>query len=687
MTDRLRTRSPATRAWVAACLVYLVPVAFAQQAADPREPTAEVAAVLTEAGDPRVVLRVFAPNAWFLDGRHSAVWLTLRGEDPRGAPLRIAPGRTVQCQGKVAAGIRIAEDGLGVFVEPTARCRGAAAWEVSLPLVEAPERTVTAWPIDMVFVDRGAFQAGDDQPLAVRFGAVHGVDDSGAVGGPLWIDDESELRVAKEIGAVWYETNEYRGDQKGPIPAAWPKGTDAFYVMRRELTQGQYAAWLNALPAEAVATRAPTGLEGEEIETCTIARDADGRWIAGAPTRPCNFVSWDDTAAWLDWHGLRPMTELEYEKAARGPTRPVSGDYPWGTATTDDVQRVVTDERDLALATLERERELDALTREVYGASYYGAFDLSGSLWERVVSLGHPRGRAFEGTHGDGVLAARGFATNPDWPRGDAEGKSAPGIGYRGGAEYFKQPTADDPTNPFSPVAVRTYGAWDGAYRYKTYSARGVRTAPPPADLTPEELTWFPRRFLQFLQTQKAARTMTEGMPEGEQRQRATELLAKIDAEGVELIRAVVERAGWPPQEVVGERALAGMMEVLLRDGVDAELLGQCLQGVRAAYERSEVSPADLAALTDRLRVAQQRPQVYGTLLLTARDSAGEPILDADRPVVLAPIVEDPTRLDERRKALGLAPWIEGMREQSFDAPRAWDGRWPVDHRARPDAR
>ena len=33
-------------------------------------------------------------------------------------------------------------------------------------------------------------------------------------------------------------------------------------------------------------------------------------------------------------------------------------------------------------------------------------------------------------------------------------------------------------TNPYSPVAVRTFGAWDGASRYKTYSARACRTAP-----------------------------------------------------------------------------------------------------------------------------------------------------------------------------------------------------------------
>ena len=59
----------------------------------------------------------------------------------------------------------------------------------------------------------------------------------------------------------------------------------------------------------------------------------------------------------------------------------------------------------------------------------------SGGIWERVVSAGQPQGRAVRGTHGDGVLDAKGMATNADWPR--TSGEEAPGMGFRGGAEYF----------------------------------------------------------------------------------------------------------------------------------------------------------------------------------------------------------------------------------------------------------
>ena len=215
--------------------------------------------------------------------------------------------------------------------------------------------------------------------------------------------------------------------------------------------------------------------EGEDAQTASIGLK-EGRFVAGSPARPSNFVTWADTAAFADWMALRPLSEFEYEKAARGPTRPVSLDYPWGKATRDGPRRNVERTRDLAHSSGEDERLLSDGNKEEHGASYYWVMDLSGSLWERVVSAGHPAGRAFRGSHGDGRLdPASGNATNPDWPQLSADGREADGIGYRGGAEYFSDPGI---TNPYSPVALRIYAAWNGGYRYKTYSARAGRTAP-----------------------------------------------------------------------------------------------------------------------------------------------------------------------------------------------------------------
>lgn len=244
--------------------------------------------------------------------------------------------------------------------------------------------------------------------------------------------------------------------------------------MKYELRQGEYARFLNALPAAWQARRRPDLLpeEAEERATGSIEH-VDGRFLASAPQRPCNFVTWDDTCAYLDFLGLRPFTELEFEKAARGPEQPGALDFPWGTSSTEHLRRGVTALRDLTFSTAADEAGLDDAARARSGASCYGVMDLAGSLWERVVSVGSPEGRGFRGTHGDGILEpATGDATHPDWPSGE---RAAPGIGFRGGAEYFGEASL---TNPFSPVGVRTYAAYDGAHRYKTYSARGARSAP-----------------------------------------------------------------------------------------------------------------------------------------------------------------------------------------------------------------
>lgn len=430
-----------------------------------------------------VTLEIAWANAFRTERNHDAAWLILRAPgDARAAPLRlVAAGHAALGEPSPPVELTVPDDRLGLFVAAARPHRGDVRWRLQLRLDAATDAAPEAWAVGMVHVPAGGFELGSDDALALRFGAFHRRPDDGGEPTVYRIDDEAALRVADEPGALWYQPdrNGYHGDGAGPIPAAFPKGTRAFYVMRHELTQGFYARWLSALPPEWQELRAPLDIDDAERASCTIRRDDDApdRWLADAPERPCNFVSWDDTAALIDWLALRPMTEFEFEKAARGPTRPVPCDYPWGTADDTGLQRVVRPNRDLAFASAADEAGLTHATRPVHGASFYLVMDLSGSLWERVVSAGRPEGRRFRGSHGDGVLDDGARASNDDWPRTHADDE-APGIGYRGGAEYFAPRKADNPTNPHSPVAWRTYGGWGGAQRYKTYSARACRTAP-----------------------------------------------------------------------------------------------------------------------------------------------------------------------------------------------------------------
>jgi hypothetical protein len=98
--------------------------------------------------------------------------------------------------------------------------------------------------------------------------------------------------------------------------------------------------------------------------------------------------------------------------------------------------------------------------------------DLSGSVWEKVITAGNPVGRQFKGSHGDGHLRF-GHATNEDWPDSDDE---VGGFGYRGGG-YYEVGRKYDDFNPHSPIGYRYYGAWSGGPRSIAYGFRAGRTA------------------------------------------------------------------------------------------------------------------------------------------------------------------------------------------------------------------
>jgi len=99
-------------------------------------------------------------------------------------------------------------------------------------------------------------------------------------------------------------------------------------------------------------------------------------------------------------------------------------------------------------------------------------FDLSGSVWEKVITIGNEIGRQFAGSHGDGILSF-GHATNDDWPSSDDE---KGGFGYRGGG-YYEIGTEYSVYNPHSPIGYRYYGAWSGGPRSIAYGYRAGRTA------------------------------------------------------------------------------------------------------------------------------------------------------------------------------------------------------------------
>ncbi|MEQ1553769.1 MAG: SUMF1/EgtB/PvdO family nonheme iron enzyme [Ferruginibacter sp.] len=212
-------------------------------------------------------------------------------------------------------------------------------------------------------------------------------------------------------------------------------GFKAFYCMKYELSMGGYRDFLNTLTYTQQIPHivpAPSATAGSyalinayrnniKIKTAGIASSTpavfgcdannnlvydeadDGEWIA------CNYLNWVDHAAYLAWAGLRPLTELEYEKAARGIQLPVASEYAWGNnqisttiynyATPNTTSETITNGSAtignanygstypfLAGPTRTGVFATATSNRITSGGSFYGVMDLSGNLAERVIS-------------------------------------------------------------------------------------------------------------------------------------------------------------------------------------------------------------------------------------------------------------------------------------------------------------
>ena len=122
---------------------------------------------------------------------------------------------------------------------------------------------------------------------------------------------------------------------------------------------------------------------------------------------------------------------------------------------------------------------------------------------------------------------------------------------------------------------------------------------------------------------------------------------ARIDAANTARMQEIVAEHGWPGRSLVGEDGAGAAFLLVQHADQKPEFQKQCLPLLAAAVQAGEASPRDLAYLTDRVRVAEGRPQVYGTQIGYA---GGVP----------SPLpMEDEANVDARRASVGLGPLSE----------------------------
>lgn len=435
-------------------------------------------------GEASVIFDISWQNAWSNDKNHDAVWVFVKLDGYYNNHAKLLPDGHRILLNRIAGSpdptIEVTPDSLGFFIYPSQTYRGNVDLKLEIRLDTAPpfngrrlRGNCQVYGLEMVYIPEGAFTLGSPDKAAKEKAAFFRSDGSDNNAGLYQVKSEASIPVGPEAGSLYYwsENALYNGDQQGPIPAAFPKGYRSFYIMKYEITQGQYVAFLNHLPDNWTFIRSPVGGRHYQDQRGGI-RLIDNVYVADNPDRPMNFISFTDGLAYADWAALRPLTELEYEKAARGTATPIPGEFVWGTDNYNRLERYVDSNAELILANDRQESGLTDGTRPVFGASYYWVMDLSGSVWEKMITVGNPIGRQFEGTHGDGILEF-GHATNADWPDSDDE---KGGFGYRGGG-YYEVGTTYHDYNPHSPIGYRYYGAWSGGPRSIAYGFRAGRTA------------------------------------------------------------------------------------------------------------------------------------------------------------------------------------------------------------------
>jgi len=307
------------------------------------------------------------------------------------------------------------------------------------------------------------------------------------------------------------------GPYDTPTTPGWPNGFSAFYCMKYEVTQQQYVDFLNTLSNTQQAQRTATSIyaaagtgalttanafrNGIDIQTpassgyvpavfaCNLNGNANFNEPTDGSAIACNFLKWADLAAYLDWSGLRPMTEVEFEKACRGVLPAVLEEFPWGVFALSTGNYTLSNagapNEGVATnySTVSGNASHGAQTdgplrvgvfaanggnngRITSGASYYGIMELGGNVSEMTVNIQSSAGTQYTGKHGDGRLSFHGDMDVPNWP--PAAGST--GLGLRGGS------WAESAS--YMMVSDRSFATWLVTARDAVYGGRGVRSAP-----------------------------------------------------------------------------------------------------------------------------------------------------------------------------------------------------------------
>ena len=140
---------------------------------------------------------------------------------------------------------------------------------------------------------------------------------------------------------------------------------DAFYMDKYEVTNAEYAVFLNAKRKHTEGGIRWFDLDDSDAHIERVEDRYQAK--AGYENHPVIEVSWYGAMAYAAWSGKRLPTEAEWEKAARGGL--VGQKYSWGNS-------IDTSKANYLVAVK------DTMPVGSYAPNGYGLYDMTGNVWE-----------------------------------------------------------------------------------------------------------------------------------------------------------------------------------------------------------------------------------------------------------------------------------------------------------------
>ncbi len=428
-------------------------------------------------------------NSWYTSLNYDAVWVFVKVQDCAGTSTWDHLNLSTTSGNHVATGgtglyVEASTDGKGVFVRRNSNGFGTQSATITLRFASSisnyDDVNYHVNGVEMVWIPTASFYVGDGSTVnTAGSGSAYNYGTNSTTA-PFLISSENQIASGAfsnpKNNSTCNSPNDYNVSFNPTIPASYPKGYQGFYCMKYEISQGQYAAFLNDLTSSQQGSRSsapPTSTSGTYAMTSTSSAvnrnsiviktpanstatavydcnlNGDGTYGDGADIA-CNYLSWDDIAAYLDWSGLRPLTELEYEKVCRGPNAATVMEYPWGNNVINSaVSTSLNNAGSVNETSTSAANGLCAFSgtssdgpircgfaatstsgRTEAGSGFYGVFDMGGNVWEQCINTGwqwysvgcigsatnYPAGGLiFNGSCGDGNIDIAGNDDVTTW--------------------------------------------------------------------------------------------------------------------------------------------------------------------------------------------------------------------------------------------------------------------------------